>query len=81
MKVILVDPKEKKFLARNGRVYSLKRKVRRAPEPYVFGSKGKAEDAIRLNAMDNFVCVAPGAVKQSAPRQVSVRRYTCGGRR
>jgi hypothetical protein len=81
MKVALVNIKDKVFLAKNTRLYSLVRKQRKAPAPYAFTSKGKAQDFLRQNQMEGFTLIRPENIKQIEPRQVSVRRYTCGGRK
>lgn len=81
MKVALVNVKDKVFLAKNTRLYSLVRKQRKAPLPYVFTSSARAKDFLRQNQMEGFSLIPPNNIKQVEPRQVSVRRYTCGGRK
>lgn len=86
MQVAIVDTKKKCFLAKNTRWYSLKRQQRKAPYPYVFTSKASAVDFIRVNQLHNpdeneIIMVKPEEIKTTPPRQVSVRRMTCGSRR
>jgi hypothetical protein len=83
MKTAIVDTKNNSFMAKNTRFYSLKRQKRKAPAPYVFTSRSKAKDFIRLNELAACKLVAPEKIKTTEPRQMSIRRatITCGGRK
>jgi len=81
MNTAILNTVDKTFFAKNTRFYSLKRTERRAPAPYVFTSKARAQDFIRQNDLSGCVCVPPEKIKQTRPRQASVRNYTCTGRK
>ena len=81
MKTAIFNPKKRVFLAINNREYSLVRKVRKAPAPYVFTSTARARKFIQQNEMEGYICAAPDSFKQKRPRQDLVRNYTCAGRK